>query len=68
MQFNDNSVPGKYQQPIGSFAGRIVSNDVEEVDFITTTALRTTLSTDTVVLRLPSLSRSLILTFSMTER
>ena len=34
MQFNDNSVPGKYQQPIGSFAGRIVSNDVEEVDFI----------------------------------
>ena len=33
MQFNDNSVPGKYQQPIGSFAGRIVSNDVEEVDF-----------------------------------
>ena len=34
MQFNDNSVPGKYQQPIGSFAGRIVSNDVEEVDFL----------------------------------
>lgn len=34
MQFNDNSVPGKYQQPIGSFAGRIVSNDIEEVDFI----------------------------------
>ena len=34
MQFNDNSVPGKYQQPIGSFAGRIVSNDVEKVDFI----------------------------------
>ena len=34
MQFNDNSVPGKCQQPIGSFAGRIVSNDVEEVDFI----------------------------------
>ena len=34
MLFNDNSVPGKYQQPIGSFAGRIVSNDVEEVDFI----------------------------------
>ena len=34
MQFNDNSVPCKYQQPIGSFAGRIVSNDVEEVDFI----------------------------------
>ena len=34
MQFNDNSVPGKYQQPIGSFAGRIVSNDVEEVELI----------------------------------
>ena len=34
MQFNDNSVPGKYQQPIGSFVGRIVSNDVEEVDFL----------------------------------
>ena len=34
MQLNDNSVPGKYQQPIGSFAGRIVSNDVEEVDFL----------------------------------
>lgn len=40
MQFNDNSVPGKYQQPIGSFAGRIVSNDVEEVDFITGANMR----------------------------
>ena len=33
MHLNDNSVPGNYQQPIKNFTGRIVSNNVEEIDF-----------------------------------
>ena len=33
MHLNDNSVPGNYQQPIKNFSGRIVSNNVEEIDF-----------------------------------
>ena len=33
MHLNDNTVPGNYQQPIKNFTGRIVSNNVEEIDF-----------------------------------
>ncbi len=40
MQLSDNTVPGNYQQPIRNFTGRIVSNYVEEVDFVPNTNMR----------------------------
>ena len=40
MQFKDNTVPGNYQQPIRNFVGRIVSDFVEEVDFVPNSNLR----------------------------
>ena len=40
MQLSDNSVPGNYQQPIRNFTGRIVSNYVEEVDFVPNSNMR----------------------------
>ena len=40
MQLSDNTVPGNYQQPIRNFTGRIVSNFVEEVDFVPNSNMR----------------------------
>jgi hypothetical protein len=40
MQLSDNTVPGNYQQPIRNFTGRIVSNYVEEVDFVPNSNMR----------------------------
>lgn len=40
MQLSDNTVPGNFQQPIRNFTGRIVSNYVEEVDFVPNSNMR----------------------------